>query len=146
MQLYLVHHTSAQDFTTGRLYTDGVFESYTLEDEKRTVKVWGETRIPDGTYEIKLRAEGQMHQRYLERFGESFHVGMLHLQNVPGFECVYIHVGNTDDDTAGCILVGRTVDERKGILGQSVPAYKTLYAKVAERLLCGDRVFITIRS
>lgn len=146
MELALLRNTSGRDFTTGRLYVNGVFECYTLEDEKRNIKVHGETRIDDGTYEIKLRKEGGMHVAYLKKFGETFHLGMLELQSVKNFLYVYFHIGNDDDDTDGCILVGRTVDHTKGFVGESEKAYRVLYAKVAEALLCGERVFVTIRS
>ena len=75
---------------------------FTLEDQRRLgEKVAGETSIPLGTYEIKLRTEGGMHEKYLRQFMELPHQGMLHLQNVPDFEWVYLHIGNTDDDTLG---------------------------------------------
>ena len=54
-----------EDYTYGRLIF-GDFTCETLEDEYREVKVEGETRIPAGTYEIKLRTEGRMNERYCE--------------------------------------------------------------------------------
>ena len=122
---------------------------FVLEDEERTVKVFGETRIPEGVYEIKLRTEGGFHQKYLEKFGNEFHKGMLWLQNVPNFEYVLIHIGNTDDDTAGCLLVGDGCTEnitKDGQLQGSTSAYKRLYPIIIDRLLDGEQVFIEIKN
>jgi len=79
--------------TIGVMKIDGVFEAFTLEDTYHAIKVPGETRIPAGKYDIKLRTEGGLHNKYKAKFG-SMHKGMLWLQNVPGFEWVYIHIGN----------------------------------------------------
>ena len=125
------------------------FQTFVLEDEERTVKVFGETRIPEGVYEIKLRTEGGFHQKYLEKFGNEFHKGMLWLQNVPNFEYVLIHIGNTDDDTAGCLLVGDGCTEnitKDGQLQGSTSAYKRLYPIITDRLLDGEQVFIEIKN
>ena len=121
------------------------FLAFTLEDQKQTQKVYGETRIPEGTYEIKLRTEGGFHQRYSAKF-PTFHKGMLHLQDVPGFEYVLIHIGNTDDDTAGCLLVGEDAvgnQRTEGKILKSTSAYKRVYGHVAAALAAGERVYIT---
>ncbi len=127
---------------------DCQFYCYTLEDEHRTVKEYGETRIPEGEYEIKLRKEGGFHQRYRERFGDR-HKGMLELQDVPNFKYVLIHIGNDEDDTAGCILVGNTVNNnlieaKRGFLGDSTSAYMEIYPIISDRLLKGEKVIIKI--
>jgi hypothetical protein len=127
------------DTTIGELYIDGVFECDTLEDEPRKVKVRGETRIPAGTYEIKLRTAGSFHAKYSERF-KDIHHGMLHITNVPGFDYILIHCGNTDEDTAGCLLVG---EAQEWILKNSTAAYKKLYLKISGALLKNEKVFIT---
>lgn len=78
---------------------------FTLEDGFRAKKVKGETRIPPGTYDVRFRREGPTHARYLKRYPD-WHDGMLHLQNVPQFRYVLLHVGNEKRDTRGCLLVG----------------------------------------
>lgn len=111
----------------GRLVVPGLVpHMHTLEDEYRARKVPGETSIPAGIYEIRLRTEGGMHQKYARRF--PWHVGMLWLQDVPGFEWIYIHIGNDDDDTDGCILVGET--RGPDWIGESVKAYTRLYQHI----------------
>jgi hypothetical protein len=127
--------------TVGVLYINGVGECFTLEDEKREVKVKGETRIPEGRYRITFRKEGGFHQRYSSQFS-SIHKGMLWVRDVPGFEYILIHLGNTDKDTDGCILVGDTV--KKGFLGESKVAYQRIYPIVASALEKNEEVWITI--
>ena len=106
--------------------------AFTLEDEYRTKKVMNETRIPDGVYRIKLRNEGGMAPRYNERFTTINHRGMLHLQDVPGFKYIYIHVGNNDDDTSGCILVGYAATIAAMRIMNSADAYRDLYTRVSQ--------------
>jgi hypothetical protein len=103
--------------------------------------VWGETRIPEGIYGLDLRTVGGFHGRYGERFGDE-HKGMLWLQDVPGFEHVLIHIGNDDDDTAGCILVGDTSE--RGFIGQSTVCYQRIYPPIADAILAGDEVTLEV--
>jgi hypothetical protein len=144
MDLYLQRNIHSSDYTIGEIRIGGKFECYTLEDEFRDVKVKGETRIQKGTYVIKLRKEGGFHQRYLKRFGKDFHKGMLHVTNVPGFEYILIHIGNTEKDTAGCVLVGATRDIVKGTIGGSEVAYRRLYPKVLKALQAGELVRLIV--
>lgn len=124
-----------------------MLQCFTCEDEPRISKVAGKTRIPAGRYKIKLRTEGGKHQRYSELF--DYHEGMLHLQDVPGFEWIYIHIGNTHKDTLGCILTGTTPNhdylEGGGTVSNSAMAYKRLYLKVVDALHNGP-VFITVKD
>lgn len=134
--------------TLGLLFIDGEFMCYTLEDEKRNVKLKGETRIDEGEYEIKFRKEGGHHTKYGKDFPD-IHKGMLELQNVPKFQFILIHIGNTDKDTDGCILVGDDPNNNKvvkGFLGKSTDAYKRIYPKIAKALEAGEKVVIKIDS
>ena len=146
MELKLPRFSGAEESTLGLLYVDGSFFCYTLEDQFNEPKIPGETRIPPGRYQIKLRNEGGMTQRYGKRF--DFHVGMLHLQDVPGFTFVYIHVGNKDDDSEACILVGdgqiQNVTER-GMVTSSVAAYTRLYNAIIKALAL-EEIWITIED
>jgi hypothetical protein len=65
---------------------------------------------------------------------------MLHVQNVPGFEFILIHVGNTDDDTAGCLLVGEHAIATEGEMrvNMSRSAYLKLYPLVVDAAEQGD--------
>ena len=88
-QLEVLRYSSGSDSTLGILSEMGdygrEFLCYTLEDEFREEKVSAETRIPEGTYDIKLRTTGGFNSRYLNKFGADWHRGMLHVQNVEGF-------------------------------------------------------------
>lgn len=147
MELTVIRYNNASDYTDGLFFIDGKFYTHTLEDEKRTIKVYAETRIPEGRYQVKLRAEGGFHQRYLARYGSDWHKGMLHVTNVPNFEYILIHVGNTDDDTAGCLLVAMQNNaDDKGFVGGSRTAYQKIYPVIRDALLNGDEVYITYKE
>ena len=133
--------------TIGIFSTEGKIICHSLEDEKRTIKVFGETRIPAGTYNVTLRTEGGHHKRYKKMF--SFHRGMLHIRDVPNFKWILIHIGNNEDDTAGCILPGIDAhigtQNRYRILSSTI-AYKRLYKLMSKPLLRGDQVLLNIRD
>ena len=145
MKLDVVRTQFGKDATNGLLFINGIFECYTLEDQYQEVKVMHETCIPEGEYEIKLRTVGGFHSRYVKKYGD-FHKGMLWLQDVPGFEYILIHTGNTDEHTSGCLIVGDTQQDLdvsfNGMVGASVNAYKKLYPKVSKELLMGNKVTI----
>ena len=162
MKLEVIRFSSGTDSTNGILLEvieqgndiDGLWQqkkflAYTLEDEKRDTKVFGETRIPDGNYKLGLRKVGGYHARYTKRFPH-IHIGMLHVLDVPGFEYILIHCGNTDEHTAGCLLVGDSQENnlitKDGFIGKSTQAYKRIYPRIAEALDCGEEVTITYKT
>lgn len=123
---------------------DGAPECFTLEDQYRAEKVPGSTRIPAGLYELRLREAGAMRERYVQRF-MPWHRGMLELQAVPGFSHVYIHCGNTHENTAGCVLVGDGALAH-GVLTNSVDAYRRVYTRVLGALDAGADVYLEVRD
>ena len=150
MKLEVLRFSSQVDSTSGLLFevTDikKHFLCYTLEDERRALKVRGETRVPAGTYKIDLRTEGGFHSRYDRKY-PGVHVGMLHVLDVPNFEYILIHTGNTDEHTAGCLIVGDAQENNKiladGFVGKSVNAYKRIYPSIAKAIQQGEEVTIT---
>ena len=149
MHLHLMRISTGEESTTGALYINGKFACFTLEDTKRIRKREGETRIPDGLYTLALRTEGGLTQRYTRRFG-AMHRGMIWLQEVPGFEWIYIHTGNRRGDTEGCILVGDTLNNNQtgvdGVVGQSTQAYRRSYPEIAEAIASGDEVTMRVSN
>ncbi len=151
---FKLYRYSSEDVSTLGLLMAGSeelgksFRCYTLEDEYREKKLEERTRIPPGKYEIKLRPAGGMHDRSKERW-DWHQFGMLWLQNVPGFEWIYIHHGNKHTHTAGCILVGDATTSNvehvgDGVVSYSVNAYKVLYEEIVAMLNNGQQVFIEV--
>ena len=162
MELEVIRFSSGTDSTNGILFEiiqqgneiDGYFKqkkflAYTLEDEKRDKKILGETRIPEGVYKMGLRKTGGYHARYSKRFPH-IHIGMLHVLDVPGFEYILVHCGNTDEHTAGCLLVGDSQENNQitkdGFIGKSTQAYKRIYSRIAEAIDCGEDVKIIYKN
>ena len=153
MKLKVLRFSSGSDSTNGLLFKedqDGShFLAYTLEDEYREEKVYKETRIPAGTYRITLRTVGGYTKKYEKRF-KSIHRGMLWVRDVPNFEYILIHCGNTDEHTAGCLLVGDTQENNNiktnGFIGKSTAAYMRIYPDIVEAVLSGEECTITYRD
>ena len=145
MDINIFRFDEAPDYTIGLLYCNDEFLCYTLEDEYRNEKVYGETRISEGTYEIELRKIGGFHERYKKRFPK-IHKGMLHVKNVPEFTHVLFHIGNSDEDTAGCILVGKGADSETGVISKSKIAYIEFYLRCLEALSNGEKLTLNIQS
>ena len=140
MEIIVKRNQQNEVCTLGWMFIDDVFECYTLEDVGRKIKIWGKTRIPAGTYKIKLRKTGRFHNKYMSRFS-SFHKGMLHVQKVLNFKYILIHVGNTAEDTAGCLLVGERI--RENMILDSTSAYTKMYKKVIYAMQLDEEVTIT---
>ena len=103
MQIVVKRKTFTDTATLGEMFIDGVFTAYTLEDKDRwdstddcdcSKKVNGETCIPYGQYKAILS--------HSAHFGKD----LPHILDVPCFEGIRIHSGNTDIDTDGCVLIG----------------------------------------
>jgi hypothetical protein len=99
----------AETYTIGKLYVDGVYFCDTLENPVRPdgVKIPNETAIPYGTYEV------------IVNFSPKFKRILPRLLNVPMFDGILIHRGNSVKDTSGCILVGE--NKVKGMVLNSTP-------------------------
>ena len=128
MKIDVDRFISDEDTTISRVMVDDQFVCFGLEDEYREDKIAGETRMPAGTYQVTLRTEGGFNQRYSQRFSD-IHRGMLHIRDVPNFEFILIHCGNTDKDTKGCLLVGSQANTEHGNMSviSSTIAYRKFY-------------------
>jgi len=123
----------SQKATVGKLIIDDVFECFTLEDRYRPPpepKVPRETCIPVGEY------------RVLITFSPRFKVMMPLVQDVPGFQGVRFHTGNTADDTEGCILVGRKRGD--STVYESRAAYEQLFGKLQAAELKGEELRLSV--
>ena len=139
MKLEVIRFNKGKDSTNGILFdiTDGKrnFLCYTLEDESRDEKVHGETCIPEGEYRLRFRKVGGHNAKYSKRFAD-IHMGMLEVCDVPNFKYILIHCGNTDEDTAGCLLLGDSQEnnniKENGFIGRSTQAYFRVYPEIAK--------------
>jgi hypothetical protein len=103
-------------------------------------KVYGETAIPYGKYEITM---GVQSPKYSKRASYVWCNGYLpRLLNVKGFDGILIHAGNSAQDSCGCILVGQ--NKVVGRLVNSMETLKKLYAKLKEADDNGEKIWITI--
>jgi hypothetical protein len=136
MKFELLRLKDDGDTTIGVFLIDGIAFCGCVEDQDRESgqKVKSETRIPEGTYKVSLRKEGGFHNRYSQKY--DFHKGMLCVWNKPNwvlendgkkFQYILIHLGNTDDHTAGCLLPNYSIDFKSAKGGRSGDAYKDLY-------------------
>ena len=151
MKLLLRRVALRAAYTVGHLYADGVKLCDTLEDCVRDLnrngrfdngetKVRGQTAIPYGTYRVTL---GVQSPRFRSREAYRFCDGYLpRLLDVPHFEGVLIHIGNTADDTEGCILVGE--NRRVGRLENSAATFRRLYEVLRAAVGRGETLTIEI--
>lgn len=119
-------------YTIGSMYVDGAYLCDTLEDAVRSVKIPGETAIPAGTYEVIVNRSPRF-RRDLPR-----------LVDVPGFNGVLIHRGNTPADTSGCVLVGE--NKQIGKVINSTGYEIELVRRCKEAVARGEKITITIRQ
>ena len=130
LNLRLVREPSRNGATLGKLYLNGLYFAETLEDQDRALegtdgklKVKGETAIPCGDYKVILNDSARFKER------------MPLVLDVPFFEGIRIHPGNTIEDTSGCILVG-TLRHNNTLLNSRV-AYNALLDRIHRVLLWG---------
>jgi hypothetical protein len=156
MKYLLQRFSDNRDSTLGLLFkyiqsgseTKLSFQGYTLEDQYQGVKVSKETRIPSGFYELILqKTETPLTLKYRAKYPWfKYHIW---LKNVPGFQGVYIHIGNTDEHTDACILVGDSADNNAiapGTISSSTNCFRRLYKPLLDHLESGEKVFIQIRD
>ena len=156
MEIALRRIALRDTYTIGRLYVDNVYVCDTLEDCVRDLnrngqfdngekKVYGETAIPFGRYEVELNVKSPKYSNFAKYPWAKPYGGFLpRLKNVNGFEGILIHVGNTPKDTLGCILVG--YNTIKGQLTDSRKAFFFFFYKYltpARKIV--EKVFITIK-
>ena len=132
----LQRRPSSTTWMFGDLDCAGAYSCRTLEDELREVKLDKETAIPAGRYELEFVDS--------PRFGPE----TIALLDVAGFTNILIHSGNTETDTAGCIIVGDKIDELTGQI--SGGAARKVLDRVKRELEAAiendDRVFLVIRN
>lgn len=144
MHLKVIRIQQGKNSTLSEIYLNNQFICYGLEDIPREKKIPGSTCIPAGRYKLGFNRDGGMNGNYYDRYPK-MHRGMIEIKDIPGFSYVYIHIGNTHKETAGCLLVGTQYVFEQGDyrLEQSITAYKKLYPLLVELMVLGE-VFIEV--
>ena len=150
MELELRRIARKADYTIGRLSIDGQYFCDTIEDTDRGLsqdlplsvnqakKRKGVTAIPVGRYRVTL---GVKSIRFSKKKQYAACNGYLpRILNVPAFDGVLMHIGNTAKDSEGCILVGE--NKKVGMVVNSTQTYWRLYDRLQE---AKDNIFITIK-
>lgn len=135
MNLRLVREPSAGGNTFGKLYVNNVYQCETLEDTDRKLesggkKIAGETAIPRGEYKLVID------------WSNRFKKEMMHVLDVPQFEGIRIHAGNTNADTEGCVLLG--TGRANGWLLNSRVAVSRVFEMVEKALDKGETVTLRV--
>lgn len=139
MKLTLKRTAKKPTYTIGKLYIDDVYFCDTIEDTDRglyqgqdlelikKIKINSKTAIPRGTYKITLNVVSPKYSK--KKIYQDICKGRVpRLLNVPGYEGVLIHIGNTADDSSGCILVGE--NKQVGKVLNSTETFRKLYNKI----------------
>ena len=127
MELTLVRNEFNENFTLGELFIDNVHFCYTVEDKVRDVKIKAVTAIPYGRYKVILNMSNR------------FKKIMPLLLDVPFFEGVRIHSGNTSADTEGCIILGMARTEN------GVGMSRIAVQKLMDKLTNEATIYLTIK-
>lgn len=124
--------------------------SWAVEDQHQANKVSKETRIPAGKYKLGImQIITPLTQKYLDdKRLKPWFEKHIEITNVPGYKGVYIHIGNGDDHTEGCLLLGDQITHPDIILDKplqlSVQSFKRFYVQWYPILKKGDTVYLTI--
>lgn len=156
MNILLDRKYKKSTYTIGNLYIDGNFFCNTCEDKDRgltkdmpldkikEIKISSKTAIPTGTYEITLNITSPKYSNYSKyKWAKAIDAKVPRLLNVPGFEGILMHPGNSDKDSSGCILVGENTVVGKVL--NSVNTFNKLYAKLKQAADQGEKIIITIK-
>ncbi len=147
MELLLERIAKRKSYTIGKLYiqrtvddeflagNEKVYFCDTLEPTWRdykngAYKVKGRSAIPEGRYAVVISWSPKMKQ------------WLPILLGVPKFEGIRIHAGNSAEDTAGCILVGKNREVGK-VLDSRIWVHR-LKKKIVEAKDRGEAVWITV--
>ena len=153
MKILVDRKWKKETYTIGRLYINDVFFCNTLEDRDRGLKqtdhpdyikarkVYAETAIPTGTYEVAMNVTSPKYSA-VAWYWKLCQGKMPRLIHVPGFEGILVHPGSTALDSAGCLLVGRNT--KVATLTESKVTFEKLYKKMKAAYDKGETITIEI--
>lgn len=154
MQLLLERIYTCKEYTIGHLYVDGKYICDTIEDTDRMltsdmpmeqimqIKVKNKTAIPTGKYKVLMNVISPKYSK--SEYYMNFCGGKVpRLDNVPGFDGILYHKGNSANDTSGCIIVG--YNKVKGRVINSKSAFEKLYKIMKIPYELGQPIYTEIR-
>lgn len=140
-------------YTIGNLYINGVLFSNTLEDKDRGLtssmtleeiskkKIYGQTAIPTGTYEVKMTYSNRLHSR---AYAKKYDGKLPELINVKGYEGVRIHPFNRAQETLGCLSVGKN-NIKGAVTNATAYFYMLVDNYILPAIKRGEKITITIK-
>lgn len=153
MELIVDRKWKKQNYTISNLTIDGKWFCNVLEDTDRgldnsmplskikELKKYGITAIPRGIYAITLDVISPKF-RVKPFYQQTCNGRVPRLLNVKGFDGILIHAGNTDKDSAGCLLVGMNLE--KGKVLKSQETFRKLYEVLKDKHDKGEKITIKI--
>jgi hypothetical protein len=157
MKILINRKYKKDTYTIGEMTIDGNYFCSTLEDKDRGLtqdmssslitnkKVYGQTAIPTGTYEVSLDITSPRFSQ-MEFYKEVCNGKVPRVLNVPGFEGILFHVADGPRGVEllqGCIGVGK--NKIKGGLLEGKETFKKLYKKMEEAKNRGEKITVTIQ-
>lgn len=154
------------DWTIGRFLFNDVKDGFVLEDTVRPdgTKIHGRTAIPFGRYLLGVRQSPKFSKQYLwsdthqilvrpselsqfPNISDFREHDLIWLLNVPNFQFILIHWGNTSVDTDGCLLVGnalKMIDNQEAVINSRV-YYRNLYQRIYPLIRAGNQHINIVR-
>ena len=154
LELLLDRKYRKETYTIGNLYVDGEWFCNALEDKDRglsqtmtleeinKIKVYGETAIPTGRYEVRMDIVSPKYNG-VKWYKDNFGGRMPRLESVKGFSGILIHSGNTALDSYGCILVG--MNKAKGKVLDSRATFQKLWNTLEQARKAGKTIYLTVQ-
>lgn len=159
MKLRLRRIALKDTYTIGKLevlsWGKWVWIADTLEDKVRDInkngvfdngetKVYGETAIPYGTYEVTLDIQSPKYSNFNKYPKYKRYDGYLpRLLDVPHFEGVLLHIGNSSRNSSGCILLGENKQVGK-VLNSTATFYRVMDDWLIPAKKCGETITLEI--
>lgn len=136
MTLTLLRQHKTEYYTEGELFHGEKKLCDTLEDKVRVIrnlqdKVTGYTAIPNGTYNVTWT------------YSQKFRRNLPLIEQVPWFRGIRIHAGNTAEDTAGCVLVGKK--DGAGRLTMSKVTSERINLLISSAIMRKEKVTIIVQ-
>lgn len=145
-ELYLRRYSDNGESTLSTMFWGMEFLNHSIEDGFNAVKIKGRTRIPAGRYKLVIRKIlSPKTKNYRKKYPWfEYHIQLL---DVPGYNYIYMHIGNSSRDTKGCILTADLQNNNQighGFAGASTAAFKRFYKRFYPLLKEGKEIYINV--